>query len=280
MNGNQTDGKQAKLWNGQAGQAWVESQEMLDRMFKPFEEVLVDWVGSRRVSHVLDVGCGAGSTTLGTARRLGAGSRCTGIDISEPMLAAARSRATGEGVAAEFIRADAQSHVFEAKTYDAIISRFGVMFFADPVRAFSNLREAARPGAGLHFIAWRGPEDNPFMTVAERVAVSLLPGVPAREPDGPGQFGFANRDRVREIVKGGGWSEIDIRPLNVECGFPASQLTSYFTRFGPVGQALQDTDESTRQRVIGAVHDAFASYIRGNQVVFNAACWSVVAVAT
>ena len=132
------------LWNGPAGRAWVEAQELLDQVFKPFEDLLVEAVCAGSGGRVLDVGCGTGSTTLAVARLLGAKGRCIGIDISEPMIAAARARAEREGTPASFIRANAQSHAFEPASFDMIISRFGVMFFDDSVRAFANLRRAAR----------------------------------------------------------------------------------------------------------------------------------------
>jgi SAM-dependent methyltransferase len=273
----ETDSKQAKLWNGAAGAAWVEYQDMLDRMFHPFAEILIESACSRSATRVLDVGCGAGATTLGLAHRIAGAGRCTGVDISEPMLEAAAARAKSAGLDVGFIRADAQTYPFEPAMYDMIVSRFGVMFFDDPVRAFSNLRNAARPGAGLHFISWRGPQDNPFMVTAEQAAAPLLPGHPAREADVPGQFGFANGERVRRILEESGWSGIGIHPLDIECGFPASELTGYFTRFGPLAQAFQDLDDLTQKRVIQTVSDAFAPYVRGDQVRFTAACWSVVA---
>src|SRR6476661_10633281 len=135
---------QAKLWNPAAGCAWVEAQDTIDQMFKPLEDLLVDAVLSGSPRRVLDVGCGTGATTLAVARRLGANGECVGIDISEPMLDAARARAERAGTPARFIRADAQSYELEASSFDAIMSRFGVMFFDDSVRAFANLRRAAR----------------------------------------------------------------------------------------------------------------------------------------
>src|SRR5690349_15766118 len=123
--------EQATLWNGPAGRAWVDAQEPLDQMFQPFEDLLVAAIAAGSGGRVLDVGCGTGSTTLAVARRLGPTGRCKGIDISEPMLAAARARAAREGVPASFIRADAQVHAFAPASFDMIISRFGVMFFED-----------------------------------------------------------------------------------------------------------------------------------------------------
>src|SRR5580658_462539 len=120
--------EQSTLWNDLAGRGWVEAQHITDRMFKPFEDALVQAVLARRRAHVLDVGCGTGSTTLAVARVLGKGGECIGVDISDPMIAAARARAAQEGTLAQFIRADAQTYDFEAERFDMIISRFGVMF--------------------------------------------------------------------------------------------------------------------------------------------------------
>ncbi len=269
----QTDDEQTKLWNGTAGRAWVEAQELLDQMFKLLEDLLVEAVSTGPGGRVLDIGCGTGSTTLAVARRLGENGRCTGIDISEPMLAAARARAEREGTPASFIRANAQSHAFEPASFDMLISRFGVMFFDDSVRAFANLRHAARAGAELRFVAWRGPSENPFMTTAERAAAPLLPNLPARRPDAPGQFAFADERRVHRILEESGWAELDIRPIDVACTLPEKELVRYFTRFGPLGLLLHEADERTRTQVIETVRAAFDPYVHGAEVRFTAACW-------
>jgi ubiquinone/menaquinone biosynthesis C-methylase UbiE len=264
--------EQQKLWNAPAC-AWVEAQELLDQLFKPFEELLTDAVAADRATAVLDVGCGTGATTLAAARRLGAGSRCVGIDISGPMIEFARARAQREGSSAEFIQADAEDFPFEASSFDAIISRFGVMFFADSVRAFANLRRATKPGGTLRFIAWRDCSENPFMTAAERAAAPLLPNIPPRRSEGPGQFAFADRERVQRILQQSGWTDIDISPIDVPCAFPERALSRYMTRFGPLGQVLQEADEPTRKRVVEAVRAAYEPYVHGPEVRFTAACW-------
>jgi SAM-dependent methyltransferase len=229
---------------------------------------------------VLDVGCGTGSTTLAVARTIGAGGRCVGIDISDPMIAAARARAERERAPASFIRADAQRHDFEPGSFDMIISRFGVMFFDDSVRAFANLRRAAQDGAELRFIAWRSAVENPFMTTAERAAAPLLPNIPARRPDAPGQFAFADQRRVHRILEESGWTDIDIRPIDVACTLPEKELVRYFTRLGPLGLLLPEVDDRARGQVIETVRAAFAPYVRGAEVCYTAACWMVGARAT
>ena len=268
--------EQTRLWNGVAGSAWVEAEGLLDDVFRPLEQLLVEAVAGSG-SGVLDVGCGTGGTTVALARRLGAKGHCVGIDISEPMLAAARARAERERVPATFIRGDAQSHPFEPGSFDTITSRFGVMFFDDPLRAFANLRGAARDQGGLRLIVWRGAADNPFMTTGERAAAALLPNIPARDPDAPGQFAFADRGRVYRILRESGWAGIDIQPIDVACHFPENELVGYFTRFGPLGRILPDVDEHTRTRVVETVRPAFDPYVRGADVHFTAACWMVTA---
>lgn len=267
--------EQIELWNGTAGQAWVDRQESLDRLFAPFERRLADIAAEGKAQRVLDVGCGTGATTLAIARRLGPQAACTGVDISEPMIGLARERARREGVNASFVTADAQAHAFPAASFDLIVSRFGVMFFEDPVAAFANLHRAAKAGAQLKLIAWRGAADNPFMTAAERAAAPYLPAMPARRPDEPGQFGFADPARVRSILERAGWTGISIEPLDVECTLPARELDAYVTKLGPLGRVLGDADERTRAQVLDAVRAAFAPYVHGEEVRFNAACWLI-----
>jgi ubiquinone/menaquinone biosynthesis C-methylase UbiE len=272
---NQTESEQATLWNGLSGQTWVEMQAVLDQMYEPLEALLVEAIPAGADHRVLDVGCGTGGTTLAAQRRLGVNGRCTGIDISEPMMAAARLRAQQERAPASFIRADAQSYAFEPASFDMIISRFGVMFFDDFVAAFANLRRAASEGAALRFVAWRSAAENPFMTTAERAAAPLLPNIPARRPDGPGQFAFADRHRVQRILEESGWTGIDIQPIDVACSFSETALARYLTRIGPLGRVLHEADDRTRAEVIAMVRPAFDPYIHEAEVRFTAACWMV-----
>jgi ubiquinone/menaquinone biosynthesis C-methylase UbiE len=268
----QTNDEQTALWNGRAGRAWADQQEVLDQLFKPFEDRLVEKVRAASAQRVLDVGCGTGSTTLAVARC--AKGHCTGVDISDPLIAIARARAQRDEPAS-FIRADAQTHTFEPASFDMIISRFGVMFFDNPVVAFANLRRAAMDDAKLRCIAWRSAAENPFMTTAERAAARLLPNIPARRPDAPGQFSFADQHQVASILQESGWAEIDIRPIDVDCSLPEKELVGYFTRLGPIGLILEEADERTRTHVIATVRAAFEPYVHGTEVRFTAACWMV-----
>jgi len=281
MNATQpTPTDQAVLWNGRAGRAWIDAQATLDRMFAPFEDLLADTVRATSARRVLDVGCGTGGTTLAAARVAGAQGDCLGVDISAPMVAVARKRAAGEGSTARFIAADVRAHAFEPASFDLVISRFGVMFFDDPVAAFANLRRASSTHARLRAIAWRSAAENPYMTAAERAAAPLLPNLPVRAPGAPGQFAFADRHRVASILQESGWGEIDIQPIDVNCTYPEKELVGYFTRLGAVGQVLEDTDEATRRQVTDTLRTAFDPFVHGDEVRFTAACWMIAATAT
>lgn len=270
--------EQVARWNGPAGQAWAEQQALVDMVFASIDAVVVEGLSAGK--RVLDVGCGTGGTTLAVARRLGAGARLVGVDIAEPMIAAARERVARAGdeltdVDVTFVRDDASAHAFEVGSFDTVVSRFGVMFFGDFVQAFAHLRHAVADDGQLRFVTWRSAAENPFMTTAEEAAAPLLPSIPAREPDAPGQFAFASADKVRGILTEGGWKGIDIAPVDIPCSFPASELTGYFTNFGPLGRVLPDADEATRRAVIDVVRAAFDPFVHGDEVRFVAACWMV-----
>ncbi|GAB2668357.1 class I SAM-dependent methyltransferase [Nocardia goodfellowii] len=269
MDAKQRNEDQQSRWNGPAGNAWVEAQHVVDAVLRPFEEILVDTARALSPRQVLDVGCGTGGTTLAVAAALGS-SQVLGVDISEPMIAAAQARAAQHDTRATFLRADAQTHSFEPN-FDLIMSRFGVMFFENPVRAFTNLRRAAT--GELRCVVWRDVAENPFMTAAERAAAPLLPDLPARIPDAPGQFGLADGDRTARILRDSGWTDIAVDPIDVECVMPEEVLTWYFSTLGPVGMHLAGVDEATRARVVETVRPAFDPFVHGDEVRYTAACW-------
>ena len=269
--------EQAKLWNGSAGCAWVEAQALLDRTLQPFEDLRVEAVAASGARRVLDIGCGTGSTVRAVARLLDSRGQTVGIDISEQMIEAGRMLSAQDRTQPTFICADAQAHRFEPGSFELLISRFGTMFFTDPVAAFANLRRAGAQGARLCSITWRGPEANPFMTAAERAAAPLLPNLQGRRADVAGPFGLADERRARAILEASGWTAIDIRPIDVVCTLPEPELIRYGTRFGPVGTALRDADPHTRTQVASAVRAAFDPYVHGTEARFTASCWQVAA---
>lgn len=267
--------EQAAHWNGDAGRVWVEEQALLDTVLEPFVGLLLDAVREAAATRVLDVGCGTGATSRAIGRLLGPSGCCVGIDISAPMIAAARGLAGTAHPTVSFIHADAQVHAFVPASFDMIVSRFGVMFFADNVQAFSNLRRAVRDGGLLRFIAWRSPAENPFMTAAERAVAPLLPELPPRQSEAPGQFALADRTRLTAILEASGWVSPELRPIDIDCRFAAADLPIFMTRLGPLGRVLPGVDEARRNALIPIVRAAMQPFVQGDQVRFTAACWMV-----
>ncbi|MCW2397929.1 class I SAM-dependent methyltransferase [Sphingobium sp. B2D3C] len=265
--------EQSAVWNGVAGHAWAQEQDLINEAFKPMEDRLVEELWTVGAAKVLDVGCGTGATTLALSKMGHGAVECVGIDISQEMIAAARARAAARQSTAQFVCADAQAHAFAA-TFDMIVSRFGVMFFDEPGSAFLNLRRACRDAAQMRLLVFRTASENPFMTTAERAAAPLFPAVPVRV-DGPGQFAFADTARVRAILEAGGWTGVEFQPIDFECSFPSGKLQTFFTRLGPLGRILHEADADTRTRIVTSVRAAFEPYVDGDRVRFEAACWMV-----
>jgi SAM-dependent methyltransferase len=267
---------QKTYWNEVGGKVWVELQDVLDRQLAPIGDRLLVRAFPGEGKRVLDVGCGAGATSLEMARRLGPAGACVGVDISAPLIAAARARAEREDVAnVRFECADAAEASFEAP-FDTVMSRFGVMFFADPDAAFANLRRAA-PGGELVCVAWRSPMENPIFSAPALAAAPFLPPTPPPDPNGPGQFAFADKARVEGILERSGWREAKVEKLDVPLAVPLADSLTMMGRMGPVGQAMRQADEATRAKAKDAVRAALAPFVTEGIGRFTAACWLIAA---
>lgn len=268
----------AAYWNQAGGQAWVELQGLMDRLNQPVADVLIErgFPGEGRT--VLDVGCGAGATTIAMARRLGADGLCLGVDVSAPLLDIARRRAEAEGVGeAGFVQADAQTYRLDKESFDAVISRYGVMFFGDFDAAFANLRQGVRPGGQLTFVCWRRPADNPLANAPLEAAAPFLPPLPQPDPDAPGRWAFAKPDRVRGILERSGWQDIAIDPLDAPTPLSVEDCMTLSLRMGALGSALQHQADGVRQEVRDAVGRSLEPYTKDGIVQMVAACWLVTA---
>jgi hypothetical protein len=192
------------------------------------------------------------------------------------MVEASRRRAAQAGLDVRFELANAETRQFAEGEFDLIVSRWGVMFFTDPVAAFANLRRAA-PGGELRAITWRSHTENPFMTAAEEAAAPLLPGFEARDSDEtPGQFGLADERATAGILEAAGWQEVELKPLDVTCSFPESELVRYFSGLGPLARHLDGMPPNRiPENLKETVRSAFAPYVDEGAVSFNAACWMI-----
>jgi SAM-dependent methyltransferase len=272
--------EQAAYWNEEAGQRWVAMQRDIDAQLEPFGRPVMDELELAAGTHVLDVGCGAGATSLMLAAYVRPG-RVVGVDISAALLE--RARARGEAIDnLQFELADAQIFAFAPATFDAIFSRFGVMFFGDPVAAFANLRAAVRPGGELGFVCWRAMDENPAFVLPLTAGLPFLPEPPAPpEPDAPGPFAFADAARVRTILERAGWAEIDVTAHDTDLVFAGRSdmegAIDLALQIGPLARALSTFDAAMHAQVRDAVREAFAPHHGPAGVVLPAATWIVTA---
>ncbi|MDX2166335.1 MAG: methyltransferase domain-containing protein [Deltaproteobacteria bacterium] len=274
---------QIAYWNEQVGTTWVQQQAQIDKQIRPLGLVAMDRAGLRPGARVLDIGCGCGDTTLELARRVAPDGRVTAVDISAPMLARAREAAAAAGAAAEFLQADAQTHAFAPASFDIAFSRFGVMFFADPTAAFTNIRRAIVGGGRLAFVCWQALPDNPWMLTPFLAAMPHLPPITPPPPDAPGPFAFADPQRVRDILAGAGFSAIEIEPLRQSLligGADLDAAVDFLLRMGPTARALREAgDPALTGRVAAAVREAMAPFHTPEGVKMDSAAWVVTATA-
>jgi SAM-dependent methyltransferase len=276
---------QAERWNSGEDMAhWIDNQARYDRMNEPFTTLILDAAALRPGSQVLDVGCGCGGTTLAAARLVAPG-QAVGIDLSGPMLARARADAEAAGLGnAVFQQGDAQVHPLEPARFDTVISRFGTMFFADPVAAFANVRSAARPGGRLVFVCWQPLAANQWLLVpGAALAEHVPPPAGFGSGDGPGMFAFADPDRVRPILAAAGWRDIEItsehRSILVGGGGSIDDAVGFLRTASMGRMMLAGADADTADRAVASVRAALAPYADADGVHLDAAVWLVQAVA-
>ena len=275
--------EQIRYWNEEAGPVWLAHRELLDAQIRPFGELAMDRAALRQGDRVIDVGCGFGETSLELARRVGVGGKVLGIDISTAMLEEARKGAAAAHLAnAHFENVDAQTHPFQPAAFDLVYSRFGVMFFADPTAAFSNLRVALRPGGRVAFVCWQALQENQWAQVPLAVVLRHVPAPPAPPPDAPGPFAFADGERVRQILRAAGFTEITIEdvhaPMGVGGGINLTSAVEFLMNTGSTGRLLREAaNERIRSRVRDELPAALLPFTKGNAVHLGAAVWIVTA---
>jgi len=215
--------EQIRFWNEQAGPQWVAGADRLDALLSHLGEIAMERARLPAGARVLDVGCGCGDTSLTLARRVGPAGRVLGIDISGVMLERARERAHAAAVShVAFTQADAQTHTFPRAEFDAVFSRFGVMFFADPTAAFANLGGALRAGGQVTFVCWRPLAENPWILVPLMAAAAHVTLPPPPAPGTPGPFSLGDADRVRDILQQAGFVEVVCESLDSAMTFSAT----------------------------------------------------------
>jgi len=271
---------QAEHWNSAAGAGhWVTNQARHDRMLEPFMTMILGEAAISSGDRVLDAGCGCGATTRAAAL-LAAPAAVAGIDLSAAMLARASADArSAQLLNASFIEGDAQIYPFERASFDVVISRFGLMFFDDPVAAFTNLRRATQDGGRIVFVCWQPMTANPWLLVPGAALAEHVPLPAPGSPDAPGMFALADPSRVRGILTGAGWREIDIAPAHtpilVGGGGTVDDAVEFLRGGSMARSALASADPATEQQALASVRSALLPHTDSDGVRLGAAAWIV-----
>ncbi|WP_326821167.1 class I SAM-dependent methyltransferase [Streptosporangium sp. NBC_01756] len=270
---------QAEAWNGYEGNHWADHQDRYDAVNSGFNDHLIGAAAIGERDRVLDIGCGNGQVTRLAARRARLG-HTTGIDLAAPMLRRAEASAAGEGIAnVAFERGDAQIHPFPDGGFDVALSRFGIMFFADPVAAFANIGRALRPGGRLAFLSLRDMGDNDLGPVLTAMA-RHLPARPAST--GPGAAGpesLADPARIREVLTGAGFEKVTSTAVDAPqvWGRDAEDAGDFLGAWGPLRFMLDQVDEAAAARARAALTAALRPYEEPDAVRLRGAAWLVTA---
>lgn len=256
--------------------AWADVREPLERQLAPIGRRALAALAPRPGERVLDIGCGGGETVLDLARAVAPDGAVVGVDVSAAVLAFARRTADGcENV--RFVQADAEVFPFEPASFDAAFSRFGVMFFADPVAAFINIRRSLRPNGRLAFVCWRALEENSLDILPLRAASPYLPPQPDHDPDAPGPFALANADRIRRILGTASFRDIEIIACDDQVGSgDIDTMLAVCSRVGALGKILRENPK-LRGAALAAVRPVLAAHDGPDGVRLNAATWVVTA---
>lgn len=273
---------QAQNWAGEMGEKWNRHHQQFESMIAPAGDAVLAAADFKPGELVLDVGCGAGATSLMIAARVAPAGRVTGLDIAPVLIDTARRRAAEAGlVNVEFVLGDATVAELAPQGFDCIFSRFGVMFFADPYRAFANLRRSLKPGGRLTFICWGPPKENPWAAALTEIARHFV-DVPPAEPRAPGPFAFADKDYIHDILDRAGFTGVECTPwrgLQRLGGDGANAQVA--ARFAMdvlfIGEALADQSQAIKDQASAEVATMLAAYDHGRGVELPACAWVVTA---
>lgn len=269
---------QIEYWNGPAGERWAREQASTDRAFAAFAARLLERAALRPGALVLDIGCGCGTTTLAAADAVGPQGSVVGVDVSAPMVTCARERSAGRANVS-YLRADASVHVFES-FFDAMISRFGIMFFRKPALAFARIGEALRPDATLSFVCWRAADENEWVRVPGRELDPFVAVEPPVAVNEPGPFSFADPSRISRVLGTAGYRNIAIEPFDADVVLSEEGLDEavrFVMSTGPTARRLRDADADTKARASDVLSKRLRPCAATNRVTLRGAVWMVTA---
>jgi ubiquinone/menaquinone biosynthesis C-methylase UbiE len=261
---------QHEYWNTVAGPRWVGLGGYVERRVRAVNDLLLARSAVEAGENVLEIGCGTGAATVPFAEAVGERGRVVGVDISEPMLAGARQHIAASGLHnVTLLTADAQVHHFDPDRFDLIASRFGVMFFADPVAAFSNLLPAARAGGRLCFACWGPLDENKHWLIPYEVALRHLGPPEPQPPHMPGPMAFSDQAYVRSILETAGFADVGINRETPDIiGSTPAEEADFACIMSPAGRLIDEKkpEDAVRATIKREMTKAFAAYVLGKEM--------------
>jgi SAM-dependent methyltransferase len=267
---------QAAAWDGPSGDAWVQREQLQNAALRAHSERMLEVAAVGATDRVLDVGCGTGETTRECARVAG---HVVGVDLSGAMLDRARERAADEGLTnTEFVQADAQVHAFPPASFDVVVSRFGVMFFGDPVAAFTNIARATAPGGRLAAVVWQDFARNEWVTEPWQ-ALAMGRAIPTPAAGSVGPFGFADTDHVRAVLAAAGFTNVQLEDFAAPFWFGADADTAvtFACEIGVMHPLLADLDADAAARATDDLRAIVVAHESERGVEFDSRTWIVTA---
>ena len=274
--------REVEYWNSAHTRAWAEEHEVIDRLFAGLTQVALNLTAPQLGERVIDIGCGSGTTVLELASRVGSSGYVLGADVSKPSVEKARERIAAAGVRqAEITLCDVSTHIFPANSFDLVFSRFGVMFFAEPVAAFTNIRKAMKSHGRVALVVFRSPQENKWATAPLAAVRHILPPITPPGPEDPGQFSWADAARVHRILESAGFQDVSLTPhdpvMPLAARGGATEAASFMLRVGPVVRAMGDASEQQRKEVRVALKAFFRSQEGSQGIFLPGAIWIVTA---
>ncbi len=261
--------EEADYWSGPSGLTWIECEDNLDASFESVTDLIVSRAALQSGERVLDVGCGTGALTLAAAHAVRAGGHVLATDISVPLLARTDNRASGLSQVSS-LHADAQTTIWPRPPFDSAVSRFGVMFFADPAAAFANIARALRPGGRFVFAAWGPYAQNPWWMIPQRIASARLGRPPKISPHCPGPMGLSDMDWSLDQFQRGGIDGIQGERVDLTLIVPGSarDLAVFSTRVGPAARVIRlfEASEADKEAIIDSLTSAYQPFEQSSGV--------------
>jgi ubiquinone/menaquinone biosynthesis C-methylase UbiE len=271
----------AEFWNSTMGHSWVSQQAAISDVFTSVTSVSLDAAAAKPDERVIDIGCGTGDTLLAFAKVVGPSGSVLGVDVSVPMLGFAKHRAAEAGLGnVTCALADATSYAFEPRWADLVYSRFGVMFFDNPIKAFTNIHSGMKAGGRLVFVCFRSMPESPWFRVPIEAARPHVPPQPPVDPMAPGMFSLAREERLRGILTEAGFREMGLKATDVPIhGKDTTQSMAFITQAGPLPALLENASDEQRTRATEAVRNALAANIGADGRGLHVGLWLVSALA-